>query len=1021
MKIFTLSLLLFPLILFAQTGPGGIGDNTTNVLWLDAHTMNLGDGAAVSSWTDYSGNAANAAQGSLANQPTVVAGAVNGRDAFNFNGSQFMTTDAIANLNSAPIINWYVFADIHNPTILSIPFNVDYGSINAEDAFTGFISQSGTQSVYGRAYYNSLFRSHFSASSGFNVYQGIFNDAANTGSSFLNFTANNVNTNFSKTTPATNEGCWIGGKSGAYNIDGQISEIFVFTTILNLVEETILQNYVNAKFGTTIATDLYTLDGTYGLGVIGIGQASDGTSHTDSQGNGVVRINTPSGLTNDEYLFVGHDDVDLSALSFEVPGSLVDAARFERVWRAEETGDVGTVTLIFDLGPSTDFSADPANYRLLIDDDGDFSSIPSPAISGTYNASENSITFTGIDLNTGDYFTLAGDAPQEIHSITSGDWNETDTWDCGCIPTAYNDVYIDPFNVVTMDIDNGEAYNLTVEVNGELQMHSEFDITLIGGFDIIGTVDLLAGGIVFNGTEEQYIDGGGNPITINNLTVNNSSGLPFNFFESEYTVNGTLSFLGGDIAIPGATTLIINSTSATTTGRVGPIDPGTSISGNVTVRRFIAAGNTDWRDICSPVAGADLSMWDASIEISGPGFPDGCAYDSTCFHSVVYWENGTKKLVTDPTFALTSGRGFEVFIGDDLSSFSGATLEVTGTLNGPSDFVYSAPQVDWYTFGNPFASPILYKDVTKASVGKYFYVYDPATGGYQWYDELSASSSTPELADGKLAIGQAFWSKGPGSLTFPQACKTDQTATFFRAAEETPTHLNLVLTSQTTTYMCLASIDESYETTDGYDDLIDIPHLEQPNTKASSIAFISEDEIIRKNYIEKNFRDKKFDLYTNFLYADYYEINAENIENFDGYNHVYLIDNYENEKVDLKVNPNYVFWSEVDSTTTRFTLILTNAAVSEAEVFDTNDELNNQETAYLSINQTGNMLIINSEIDIENSEITLYNVYGQQVNYNKQTSLVKGDNLVTLPDNFDGVYIVTIRTGEDIFTKKIVL
>ena len=53
---FFISAFLFTFFTSAQSGPGGVGTNSSNVIWLDASTLALSDGADVSSWTDISGN-----------------------------------------------------------------------------------------------------------------------------------------------------------------------------------------------------------------------------------------------------------------------------------------------------------------------------------------------------------------------------------------------------------------------------------------------------------------------------------------------------------------------------------------------------------------------------------------------------------------------------------------------------------------------------------------------------------------------------------------------------------------------------------------------------------------------------------------------------------------------------------------------------------------------------------------------------------------------------------------------------
>ncbi|MBK6524642.1 MAG: hypothetical protein IPG07_03245 [Crocinitomicaceae bacterium] len=89
-KVKTLSLLFFLIAspFPGQIGPGVIGNSATNPLWLDAHTMGGTNGAAISSWTDYSGNNISAAQPITTKQPTFVTGAINNKDAIDFNGAR---------------------------------------------------------------------------------------------------------------------------------------------------------------------------------------------------------------------------------------------------------------------------------------------------------------------------------------------------------------------------------------------------------------------------------------------------------------------------------------------------------------------------------------------------------------------------------------------------------------------------------------------------------------------------------------------------------------------------------------------------------------------------------------------------------------------------------------------------------------------------------------------------------------------------------------------------------------------
>ena len=56
-----------------QTGPAGVGNSSSNKVWLDAHSINAPDGAVVGSWADLSGNGSTFTQGTSIRQPIYTA------------------------------------------------------------------------------------------------------------------------------------------------------------------------------------------------------------------------------------------------------------------------------------------------------------------------------------------------------------------------------------------------------------------------------------------------------------------------------------------------------------------------------------------------------------------------------------------------------------------------------------------------------------------------------------------------------------------------------------------------------------------------------------------------------------------------------------------------------------------------------------------------------------------------------------------------------------------------------------
>ena len=95
--------MLLSKIIAAQTGPAGIGNSTTNRMWLKADAnvySNAGttlatNGSLVQQWNDKSGNNINATQGTYGNRPIYQTGIINGKPAIQFTGNTYLDGSAL--------------------------------------------------------------------------------------------------------------------------------------------------------------------------------------------------------------------------------------------------------------------------------------------------------------------------------------------------------------------------------------------------------------------------------------------------------------------------------------------------------------------------------------------------------------------------------------------------------------------------------------------------------------------------------------------------------------------------------------------------------------------------------------------------------------------------------------------------------------------------------------------------------------------------------------------------------------
>ena len=243
-----------------------------------------------------------------------------------------------------------------------------------------------------------------------------------------------------------------GTNSGSgYRYNGDIAEVIIYDRDLSPFERQKVESYLAIKYGVTlgsndeywdtpsntsspfgyagtsndyIASDGSTLwDGSanagFGYNIFGI--ARDDNSNllqTKSKSVNVIpesiltMESQTGGLNTDlSYLLAGNngDDVTLRTTSLPIRStSIVD-----RIWIARESvNDAGTVILEFDLSTSSITDAQASNLDLFIADNTSFDNYKN--IAGSYNATTNILTFTGVNFEDAEYFTLG--TPQTFNS-----------------------------------------------------------------------------------------------------------------------------------------------------------------------------------------------------------------------------------------------------------------------------------------------------------------------------------------------------------------------------------------------------------------------------------------------------------------------------------------------------------------------------------------------------------------------------------------------------------------------------
>lgn len=405
----------------AQTGPGGVGSITTNVLWLRADNGVSVVGTSVTGWTDGSGCINNATSPALVARPTLVNGALNGYPMITFDGvdDQLRIPDA----GTLDLSRWSIFIMGAENSAKNNNEWLSKGT-NAQPNYALYSTAAGAVQM---PIYNILFFStnpgSAAATTGplFNVIQ-----YDNVPVPFLPVFLRNLYKNGSPiySDPAgvnspmqNNNMLYIGNVQGVTTsfLSGSLAEVIIYNTPVNNAQRVIINNYLGAKYGTTLATnDIYVQDllsnGHYDHDVAGIGRIDGSNIHADARGTGVVRINSATGLGNNEFLLWGHDNGALGAFgSTDFPVGL--QGRWHRVWRVNEVSqagaavDVGNVNITFDLTGQGPVVA--SQLRLLVDANNNGIFADDIPISGAVAAGGNDYRFNAVSALVNDRrFTL---------------------------------------------------------------------------------------------------------------------------------------------------------------------------------------------------------------------------------------------------------------------------------------------------------------------------------------------------------------------------------------------------------------------------------------------------------------------------------------------------------------------------------------------------------------------------------------------------------------------------------------
>ncbi|MEQ9413114.1 MAG: hypothetical protein RIF39_04755, partial [Cyclobacteriaceae bacterium] len=545
--------------------------------------------------------------------------------------------------------------------------------------------------------------------------------------------------------------------------------------------------------------------------------------------------------------------------------------------------------------------------------------------SGNLNDSGRDITLGGNWLATGGMFISSPSA-----TVTFSGSNQS-------ITTAAS-----AFHHLVLSGSGAKSFQDNLTVNGNITfstsfvpVNSGFAITLNGNWTNNGLFIRNNETINLNGSFSQIISGS-STTEFTNITVNKSGGNVL--VNSNVNLYQTLSIqsptvFDADGVGTGVFTIMSTNDDPVADARVAALPSGSSVTGNVTVQRYMAPevpGTTRvYRYISSPASGQNISDWQDDFPITGTfsnpnsEFPNGSGITSICgvllrpaspsLFRYIEPNSGTGAFDLGweayPSSGLSSaspiqvGRGYAAFIRECTSP---TTIDVRGPINqGAISFnsivslTSNGDLEDGFNLvGNPYPSAIDWNTSlgwTRTGISSVIYIRDNGnSGGFITYDY---TDNIPLV----IATGQAFWVRvtGTPSFTINEQAKTSNTATFYRTGAIDKLSINLVKGN----VVDKAIVKINPESTGSLDDF-DGPKLDN---SLFDISTLSEDGLdMAVNSFDKMSCDGVLPIKIKDMTSGTYQISFDRLGIFTDMD-IEIFDHYTHELIDMSETLVYSF------------------------------------------------------------------------------------------------------------------
>lgn len=626
-------------------------------------------------------------------------------------------------------------------------------------------------------------------------------------------------------------------------------------------------------------------------------------------------------------------------------------------------------------------------------------------------AGSNNLNMNNFNLTIGGNYT--NNANNVISNSANVTFNGTSTQTISKTTASetFKNLIIAASSSVTLNQSISVTQDLTLNAGASLDVSaSNYSVVVKGNLINNGSINSRSGIFIFNGTTAQTISGTGDA-QFYNLQLNNSAGLTVN---SAQSLKNLLTVTAGNFNSNSNFTLISDGTR---TGCIGPV--GGSLSGSMTIQKHISARAANYHDLSSPVSSTTIMDWDDDLYMSGIGADDGtpgpagvdggAGGDST----VYIWNETTASYnaVTGASTSLAVGKGYEIFIADDLTSWAARTIDTKGVPNFGTKTInlsYSAGAGSYAglnLIGNPYAASVNYASCSKILITGNPLILDNSGN----YTDYGASPVIPPL--------QGFWvtasSAGGAKLSFTEVSKSTNTATNFYRTK--PNYgIKLVFSSSMLPFYNENTINFESDANLGYDKELDALYLKSPNKTAPAMYMLTNsDAKLITNTIDSEEDEVSIPLALYTPKQGVYQIEPS-VLNTSNYNYAW-IENAVTGKI-YELNSTISIYGEEDFTNTNYVLHLSKKSIQS----NVNQSIFDNDLVVFGTENYINLKSINTTH--YNSRVNVYDISGKLLIEENNITIETGSSVkIDISNLSTGVYIVNVTDSlGHVKTQKII-